>query len=93
VIALRTYIDAVKVDYFKNREGIVSDRELAVKAGIGINTLTSAVRKGRPFDSTTLDKLAAALACTPLDLTTVEGTAPELFSRALAAESSLCPAL
>lgn len=80
----RTIIDAEKVDFLKKREGFLTDRQLAEAAGINANTLTNVVRKGNSFDSKTLDRLAEALRCNPLDLQTVAPEAPEPFSRALA---------
>ncbi len=79
----RTVIDPVKVDFLKEREEILSDRQLAKAANINANTLTNVVRKGRSFDSKTLDSLAKALRCNPIDLQTVVEDAPELFSPAV----------
>ena len=80
----RTIIDPTKVDYLKDKAGILSDRQLADAAGINVNTLTNVVRKGKSFDSKTLDRLAVALRCSPVDLQTVSDGTPEPFSQAQA---------
>lgn len=78
----RTIIDFRKVDVLKEKAGLLSDRQLADAAGISVNTLTNVVRKGRPFDSKTLDRLALALRCSPMDLQTVAEGYTEPFSQA-----------
>lgn len=83
----KTIIDAVKVDYLKSRENIASDSELSRLSGVSPNTLTSVLRKGKAFDNRTLDRLAGALKCNPIDLLTVADV-PEPFSPALAVGSS-----
>ena len=80
----RTIIDPRKVDYLKERAGMLSDRQLAEAAGINVNTLTNVVRKGKSFDSKTLDRLAMALRCSPMDLQTVSDGTPAPFSQAQA---------
>lgn len=77
----RTILDANKMDILKHERGIATDKELAAMAGISTTTLVS-LRKGKPFDSKTLDRLAVVLACSPIDLITVEEGEQELFSLA-----------
>lgn len=83
-VETRTIIDPGKIDKLKGDAGILSDRQLAELAGINVNTFTNVVRKGKPFDSKTLDRLATALRCSPLDLQTVAQGRTELFSQAQA---------
>jgi len=78
---MRLIVDSAKMDYLKRKIGIDSDRELAERSGLNQNTI-SRYRRGLPFDSSNLAKLARALECNPIDLQTVveNGEAvPEAF--------------
>lgn len=81
----RTVLDVNKMDVLKNDRGVATDKDLAAAAGISTTTLVS-LRKGKPFDSKTLDRLAAVLKCSPIDLITVAEGERELFSLALVAQ-------
>ena len=84
----RTVLDVNKMDVLKHEAGITTDKELADRADMSTTTLVS-LRKGRPFDSKTLDRLASVLQCNPLDLITVAEGEKELFSPAPAARLPL----
>jgi len=79
---IRTVIDPLRLDEAKRLAGILTDKELADKAGMSTNTLVR-LRKGMKFDSATLDRLAMVLGCAPIDLLVSEG-APAPFSQAQA---------
>lgn len=82
---MRLIVDGDKLDYWMEKRGIRSDSELVRRADVGANVVAS-LRRGNGFESRTLEKIARALECNPLDLQTVEA-APELFSQAQAALS------
>lgn len=90
-MSYRTVIDPARLDVAKERAGILTDKELAERTGMSTNTLVR-LRKGLTFDSGTLDRLAEALQCSPIDLLVAEG-APEPFSRAPAVALSSAPSL
>lgn len=52
--------------------GLKSPVDVAEKAGLGSATVYRALR-GEEFNSSTLDKLATALRCTPIDLIEMSG--------------------
>ena len=65
-------IDRERVDILMKDRGISSFAELARVAGLHPNTLVK-VLKGKNWDSSTAEKLAAALDCNPIDLQVAEG--------------------
>ncbi|MCD6290359.1 MAG: helix-turn-helix transcriptional regulator [Anaerolineae bacterium] len=80
-------IDERKVRVFMAMRGIDTVRDLARKAGIHEDTVWK-VFKGRNFTAETLERLATALECNPLDLLTVEGYPdPHMGAPALASVS------
>ncbi len=73
-------IDERRVKMFMAIRGIETQEQLAKLAGLHPTTLVK-IFKGRNFSSETLEKLAAALECNPLDLLAVEGY-PDPLDRA-----------
>lgn len=82
---MRLIVDGDKLDYWMKKRAVRSDSELVRRADVGANVIAS-LRKGNGFESRTLEKIARALDCNPLDLQTVE-EAPGLFCPAPAALS------
>jgi lambda repressor-like predicted transcriptional regulator len=75
-------IDRERVEILMKREGIQTFRELSEKSGLHKNTLTK-VLSGQTWDSRTVEKLAGALNCSPIDLQTAQGyPAPNLVTLA-----------
>jgi len=73
-------IDERRVKLFMAIRGIETQDELAKRAGLHPATLVK-LFKGSNFTAETLDKLARAFECNPLDLIAVEGY-PDPLDRA-----------
>jgi transcriptional regulator with XRE-family HTH domain len=69
-------LDERKVKVMMALRGVGSQKELAEKSGVHQDTLVQLLRGRRSFSPETLEKLAQALDCNPLDLLTTEGFPP-----------------
>lgn len=67
-------IDAFKVRVLMLQNGLKDQQQLARSAGLSNHTV-GRVLKGEGFASPTLDKLAKALKCHPIDIIAAEGYA------------------
>ena len=77
-------IDKRRVRYFMNRSEIDTQLELAQKAGLDKYTI-SRLLDGGTFTSGTVEKLATALRCNPIDLLEADGyPAPHVDAQAFA---------
>lgn len=74
-------IDKAKVEQLMRERGFSSFTQLAAAAGLHHNTMYNVLDNPK-FESVTLAKLATALECSPVDLMTWNGFAPEPFSPA-----------
>ena len=66
-------IDSRAVELMMFRRDIPTQIELARRSGLHVVTITRLLREDRPFTSDSVDKLAAALECSPLDLLSADG--------------------
>jgi DNA-binding Xre family transcriptional regulator len=79
-------IDEQRVKLLMLVNGIEEQQELAAMAGVTPQTLNR-LFKGAAFSSATLDKLAKALNCNPIDLLDTKGyPSPHMGAPALLAE-------
>jgi transcriptional regulator with XRE-family HTH domain len=79
-------ISEQKVRMFMALVGIESQKALAERAGVGQTTLVALLHGSRSFTGDTLDRIATALECNPLDLLVTDGhPAPHMGAPAFAA--------
>ncbi|GAB4521546.1 MAG: hypothetical protein Kow0047_32480 [Anaerolineae bacterium] len=72
-------ISAKALRLMMSLRGITHQTDLADMAGISYRTLIAQLNNERGFRSESLERLATALNCNPLDLLEIDGYPPPLF--------------